>query len=440
MLQQHLDNFTSKTHQASILVFSTEKMENCWLLVFLLLLIIPIEAGFGVGGGVGVNVGPVGGGVGVNIGPVGGGGGGSVWIGGGIDGPNPPSESSSSGLDKAYTALQAWKSAISDDPTKVLDTWVGPDVCSYKGVFCAASEDSQQSVVAGIDLNHANLKGTLVKELSFLTEMSLIHLNSNRFSGTIPDTFRELNSLQELDLSNNQFSGPFPTITLYIPSLIYLDLRFNNFTGSIPEELFNRNLDAIFLNDNQFEGELPQSLGNAQASVINLANNKFSGNLPSSFGFMGTKLKEILFLNNQLTGCIPEGVGLFTEIQVFDVSFNSLMGHVPDTISCLQEIEVLNFAHNKLSGVLPDLVCSLRSLVNLTVAYNFFSGFSQECNNLLYRNVGFDFSLNCIPGRNLQRPQPQCSLIPGGGLNCLRIPGAKPLACGSVLPISSSTP
>ncbi|KAK9947865.1 hypothetical protein M0R45_003465 [Rubus argutus] len=415
-------------------------MENCWLLVFLLLFIIPIEAGFGVGGGVGVNVGPVGGGVGVNVGPVGGGGGGSVWIGGGIDGPNPPSESSPSGLDKAYTALQAWKSAISDDPTKVLDTWVGPDVCSYKGVFCAASEDGQQSVVAGIDLNHANLKGTLVKELSFLTEMSLIHLNSNRFSGTIPDTFRDLNSLQELDLSNNQFSGPFPTITLYIPSLIYLDLRFNNFTGSIPEELFNRNLDAIFLNDNQFEGELPQSLGNAQASVINLANNKFSGNLPSSFGFMGTKLKEILFLNNQLTGCIPEGVGLFTEIQVFDVSFNSLMGHVPDTISCLQEIEVLNFAHNKLSGVLPDLVCSLRSLVNLTVAYNFFSGFSQECNNLLYRNVGFDFSLNCIPGRNLQRPQPQCSLIPGGGLNCLRIPGAKPLACGSVLPISSSTP
>ncbi|PRQ46737.1 putative leucine-rich repeat-containing, plant-type, leucine-rich repeat domain, L [Rosa chinensis] len=398
---------------------------KCWLLAFMLLHIIPTEAGFGVGGGVGVSVGPVGVG-----------GGGSVWIGGGINGQNPPSGSSSSDLGRAYTALQAWKSAISDDPTKVLDTWVGPDVCSYKGVFCADSEDGQ-TFVAGIDLNHANLKGILVKELSFLTEMSLIHLNSNRFSGTIPDTFTDLNSLQELDLSNNQFSGPFPTTTLYIPNLIYLDLRFNNFTGSIPDELFNKNLDAIFLNNNQFEGELPQSLGNAQASVINLANNKFSGNFPSNFGFIGTKLKEILFLNNQLTGCIPEGVGLFSEIQVFDVSFNSLAGHLPDTISCLQEIEVLNLAHNKLSGVLPDLVCSLKSLVNLTVAYNFFSGFSQECAKLYYRNVGFDFSLNCIPGKNMQRPQPQCSLIPGGGLNCLRIPGAKPLVCGSVLPSSS---
>ncbi|XP_008242465.1 PREDICTED: LOW QUALITY PROTEIN: leucine-rich repeat extensin-like protein 4 [Prunus mume] len=384
-------------------------MEKWWLLALLLLSVIPIEAGFGVGGGVGVNVGPVAGG-----------GGAGVWIGGGINGngPNAPSGSSASGLDRAYTALQAWKSAISEDPSKILDTWVGSDVCSYKGVFCADSQYEVSAasglVVAGIDLNHANLKGTLVKELSFLTEMSLLHLNSNRFSGTIPDTFKDLTSLQELDLS------------------IYLDLRFNSFSGPIPEDLFNRRLDAIFLNNNQFAGGLPESLGNSQASVINLANNKFSGNFPASFGFMSNKLKEILFLNNQLTGCIPEGVGLFTDIQVFDVSFNSLMGHLPDTISCLQDIEVLNLGHNKLSGVLPEMVCSLKSLVNLTVAYNFFSGFSQECAKLFYRNVGFDFSLNCIPGRNMQRPQPECSLIPGGGLNCLRIPGSKPLVCGSL--------
>ncbi|KAJ1387885.1 Leucine-rich repeat [Sesbania bispinosa] len=218
-------------------------------------------------------------------------------------------------------------------------------------------------VVAGIDLNHANLQGTLVKDLSLLTDMSLLHLNSNRFTGTVPDTFRDLMSLEELDLSNNQLSGP------------------------LPQELFNKNLDAIFVNNNQFE---------------------------ASFGFMGSKIKEILFLNNQLTGCIPEGVGLFTEMQVLDVSFNALMGHLPDTLSCLQDIEVLNLAHNQLSGELSDIICSLRSLANLTVSYNFFSGFSQQCSRLFFRNVGFDFSLNCIPGRNMQRPQPECSMIPGG--------------------------
>ncbi|KAI4350770.1 hypothetical protein L6164_005189 [Bauhinia variegata] len=408
-------------------------MEKSWILGFLLLLfhhLTAAEPAFGIGGVVGV-------GVSVGIGN-----GGVVWVGGGINSPEPPG-SSVPRLDRAYTALQAWKSAITDDPLRILDSWNGSDVCSYKGVFCADAQDvmgaSIGPFVAGIDLNHANLQGTLVKELSLLAEMSLLHLNSNRFSGMVPDTFRDLSSLEELDLSNNQFSGSFPMVTLYMPSLVYLDLRFNSFSGPLPEDLFNKKLDAIFLNNNHFTGEIPQNLGNSPASVINLANNKLSGNIPFSLGFMGSRLREILFLNNQLTGCIPEGVGIFTEMQVLDVSSNSLMGHLPDTLSCLQDIEVLNLAHNKLSGELPDVLCTLRSLMNLTVAYNFFSGFSQECSRLSFRNVGFDFSLNCIPGRDMQRPQPDCSVIPGGSLNCLRIPTPKPLVCGSLGLSSSST-
>ncbi|KAF8388886.1 hypothetical protein HHK36_025567 [Tetracentron sinense] len=398
-------------------------MEKSWFLALLFLQIIPTKDAFGVGGGISV-------------------GGGGVWIGGGINTPNP-SGSSNSRLDKAYTALQAWKSAITDDPFGILETWVGSNVCSYRGVFCADPQEMSTPpglVVAGIDLNHANLQGSLVKELSLLSDMSLLHLNSNRFTGTVPNTFRDLSSLSELDLSNNHFSGPFPSVTLFIPNLKYLDLRFNNFSGPISEDLFNRNLDAIFLNNNQFEGPIPLNLGNSPASVINLANNKFSGNIPLSFGYMGPAIKEVLLLNNQLTGCIPEGVGFLREMEVLDVSFNSLMGQLPNSISCLNEIEVLNLAHNKLSGVLPDPVCSLRSLVNLTVSYNFFSGFSQDCTKLYFRNVGFDFAVNCIPGRDMQRPQPECSIIPGGGLNCLRIPSGRPLVCGLMVQTPDTNP
>jgi len=86
--------------------------------------------------------------------------------------------------------------------------------------------------------------------------------------------------------------------------------------------------------------------------------------------------------------------------------------------------------HNNLSGVISDVICSLRSLLNLTVAYNFFSGFSQECSRLF--NVGFDFSDNCIPYRNMQKPQSECFVIPSGNLNCLRIPTPKPLVCGTL--------
>ncbi|KAL3535676.1 hypothetical protein ACH5RR_004137 [Cinchona calisaya] len=421
-----------------------KKTATLFLSTVLFHIVIATEAAFSVGGdgggggggGVGVGIG-VGVGVG-SIGGEGGAGGGGVWIGGGgggggIKNPFPSANPPVSGLNNAYIALQAWKSAISDDPLGILNTWVGSNVCSYKGIFCSDAQDYMGNpigpVVAGIDLNHANLRGNLVKQLSLLTELSLLHLNTNRFFGAIPESFKDLIYLTELDLSNNQFSGPFPTTTLLIPNLLYLDIRFNSFSGPIPEELFTKNLDAIFLNNNQFDGEIPQNLGNSPASVVNLANNKFTGNIPFSFGYSG--IKEILFLNNQLTGCIPQGIGSWTDLQVLDVSFNSLMGHLPDSISCLSSIEVLNFAHNKLSGVLPDLVCSsLRNLLNLTVAYNFFSGFSQDCSKL---SIGFDFSLNCIPGVDMQRPHPECSGVPGGGLSCLRIPSPKPLlVCGTL--------
>ncbi|XP_047337694.1 leucine-rich repeat extensin-like protein 4 [Impatiens glandulifera] len=358
---------------------------------------------------------------------------GAVWYGRGTNDNISP-----------YTALQAWKSAITDDPSKILDSWVGSNVCNYKGVFCVQSTQndymgSNGPTIAAIDLNHANLQGTLVKELSILTDLSLLHLNSNRFTGTVPDSFRSLFSLTELDLSNNLFSGQFPSSTLLIPNLLYIDLRFNNFYGRLPQELFNRRLDAIFLNNNQFGGEIPQNLGNSPASVINLANNNFSGEIPFSFGYMGPRLKEILFINNQLTGCIPEGVGIWQNLQVLDLSFNSLMGQLPDSVSCLAQIEVLNLGHNRLSGDLPELVCELRNLLNLTVAYNFFSGFSQECSKLLNRNVGFDFSLNCIPGKDMQRPRPECFMIPGGGLNCLRVPSPNSLLCGTMMVESHQT-
>ncbi|CAA3032362.1 leucine-rich repeat extensin 4 [Olea europaea subsp. europaea] len=397
-------------------------MDKILILAIFCFRLIVTEAAVSVGGGIGVGVG-------------GSGGGGGVWVGGGIStGPNTPPAGAPqvSKLNAAYIALQAWKSAITDDPNGILKTWVGLNVCAYKGVFCADSQDymgrSTVQVVAAIDLNHADLQGVLVKQLSALTDLSLFHLNSNRFSGTVPESFKEFTSLTELDLSNNRFSGPFPITVLYIPNLKYLDLRFNSFSGPVPDDLFNKQLDAIFLNNNQFDSELPQNLGNSPASVINLANNKFCGNIPFSLGYVGSQVKEILFLNNQLTGCIPEGVGLWSDLQVLDVSSNSLMGHLPDSISCLSQIEVLNLANNKLSGELPDLVCELRSLLNLTVSSNFFSGFSQDCANL---NIGFDFSYNCIPGKEMQRPQPDCSMIPGVGLSCLRIP-AKPLICGEL--------
>ncbi|PKA59018.1 Leucine-rich repeat extensin-like protein 4 [Apostasia shenzhenica] len=366
-----------------------------------------------------------------------------IWINGrggraGFAAPVPNAEGDE------YRALQAWKAAIFDDPNGILSSWVGADVCSYERVYCSDPPEpisSASSVVAVVDLNGANLQGTLVDELSLLAHLSVLHLNSNRFSGPVPDPFRDLHYLSELDLSNNLFSGPFPTSTLLIPNLVYLDLRFNSFSGRIPDELFEKELDAIFLNDNKFEGEIPMGIWASAASAITLANNQLTGSIPANFGYMGSGVKEILFLNNKLTGCIPEGLGYLTGMQVLDLSFNSLTGRLPESLSCLAGIQILNVGHNKLTGELPELVCELRSLVNLTVAYNFFSGVSDDCTRLGFRNVGFNLSGNCIPGMGMQRPAPECEGgAPAGSLNCLKIPGTRPMACTAAGGMTATLP
>jgi hypothetical protein len=151
-------------------------------------------------------------------------------------------------------------------------------------VVCAASAGA---VVAGIDLNHASLKGTL-PAASLLAHLTFIHLNSNRLTGVVPDTLWNLQYLTELDLSNNLLSG-----------------------------------------------------------------------------------------------------------------------HLPSMLSCLFGIEVLNNAHNQLTGELMELVCDLRRIMNLSVAFNFFSEISQDCDRLAGRSM-FNFAGNCVPGRDMQRPQPKC--------------------------------
>ncbi|GFP81781.1 hypothetical protein PHJA_000321400, partial [Phtheirospermum japonicum] len=142
-----------------------------------------------------------------------------VWIDSGLNTP-PTSQ-----LSWAYTALQAWKSAITGDPLGIRKSWADPNVCSYKGVFCTDTVNFMgnpiRKVVTAVDLNHANLQGTLVKELALLTDLYLFHVNIN---STVPSSFRQLSSLTELDLSNNHFFVPFPSTALYIPNLVYLDL------------------------------------------------------------------------------------------------------------------------------------------------------------------------------------------------------------------------
>ncbi|XP_020112136.1 leucine-rich repeat extensin-like protein 7 [Ananas comosus] len=167
--------------------------------------------------------------------------------------------------------------------------------------------------------------------------------------------------LHELDLSNNRFVGAFPGVILDLPALRYLDLRFNEFEGPIPAALFNRPLDAIFLNSNRLRRPIPANLGDSSASVVVLAHNQLGGCIPPSIGCMADTLNEIVLLDDGLAACVPPEVDLLRHLTVFDVSFNLLRGPLPSSLSGAADLQQLDVAHKRLTGAVPEAVCALPS-------------------------------------------------------------------------------
>lgn len=323
-------------------------------------------------------------------------------------------------LQQAYIALQAWKLVIYSDPNNFTSNWVGPSVCSYKGVYCtAALNDPNIKVVAGIDLNLANIAGSLPDELGLLTDLALLHLNSNRFCGIIPESFANLTLLFELDLSNNRFVGPFPTVVLSLPSLKFLDIRFNEFEGALPPDVFKRGLDAIFINNNLFTSVIPSTIGASPASVVVFANNMLGGCLPPSIANLADSLEELLLFNTSLTGCLPQEIGFLYKLRVLDVSYNKVVGTIPYSIAGLAHLEQLIIGHNMMTGNIPEGICILPNLMNFTFSYNFFCEEEGICRNLTSNGVKYDDRRNCLPDKPLQRSKKQCEAVYKHPIDCL---------------------
>ncbi|OMO78891.1 putative serine-threonine protein kinase, plant-type [Corchorus capsularis] len=343
-------------------------------------------------------------------------------------------------LAVVYPVIQKFKSIITSDPLGITKTWVGSDICKYKGFFCDNPPDNTSAIaVASIDFNGFQLSApSLDGFLDQLPDIALFHANSNFFSGTLSEKIAKLRYLYELDISNNQFSGPFPAAVLAMSGLTFLDIRFNFFTGLVPAQIFTQNLDALFINNNNFMIQLPDNIGNTHFLYLTLANNKFIGPLPRSIFRAFSSLAEVLLLNDQLTGCIPYEIGLLKEAVVIDASNNQLTGHLPFSLACLKNLEQLNFANNLLFGMVPEVLCGLGNLVNLSLSDNYFMHVGPFCRVLIEKGV-LDVRNNCIPDLPFQRPVMECANFLAHPRFCPRMWSYNYIPC-SHFPHSSSIP
>ncbi|WCJ30803.1 Leucine-rich repeat (LRR) family protein [Euphorbia peplus] len=362
----------------------------------------------------------------------------------------PHSLGSNTRLYRAYIALQAWKRVIYSDPRNFTSNWVGRNVCAYHGIYCTnAPDDPKVKVVAGIDLNFGDIAGFIPEEFGLLTDVALVHLNSNRFCGLLPQDIANLTLLHELDLSNNRFVGGFPSMVLSLPSLKFLDLRYNEFEGPTPPQLYEKQLDAIFINNNRFTSVFPSFNGKGSASVLVVANNKFGGCLPPSIANFADSLEELLLINTSLKGCLPPEIGYLYNLRLLDVSNNTIVGPIPYSVAGMAHLETLNLANNMMSGIVPAGVCVLPNLINFNLSNNFFCDEDLVCTNLTSKKgVVFDDRRNCLPHRPAQKSPEECAPVIEHPVDCYEeccVPGGDsvsvPTASPKFLPfMASSTP
>lgn len=313
-------------------------------------------------------------------------------------------------LAVVYPVIQTFKSIITSDPLSITETWVGSDVCNYRGFYCDNPPDNKSAIaLASIDFNGFQLGApTLDGFLDQLPDIALFHANSNSFSGSISSSIAKLSYLYELDISNNKFYGPFPSAVLGMNGLTFLDIRFNFFSGSVPPQIFTQNLDFLFINNNGFRQKLPDDLGISHILYLTLANNKFIGPIPPSIANVLSTVTEVLLLNNELTGCLPYEIGFLKEALVFDVGNNRLTGPLPFSLACLDKVEQLDFAGNLLYGMVPEVVCELEDLENFSLSNNYFTNVGPLCRSLIERGV-VDVRNNCIPDLPFQRSIRECA-------------------------------
>ncbi|XP_029128390.1 receptor-like protein EIX2 isoform X2 [Cajanus cajan] len=224
---------------------------------------------------------------------------------------------------------------------------------------------------------------------NFSTSLSLLDLSSNTF--TSPMIFQWVSNttsnLVELDLSYNLLevstSNHFDMVKMN--SLEHLDLSYNRLKAGILKSFMNIcTLHSLYMSKNNLTEDLPSILHNLSGGCVRhslqelyFRYNQIIGSLPDFSVFSSLKILDLS--NNQLSGKIPEGSKLPSQMESLSISSNSLEGGVPKSFGRACTLSSLDISYNNLSEELLVIFdhlsgCSKYSLQELNLEGNKING------------------------------------------------------------------
>ncbi|KAH0939936.1 hypothetical protein HID58_007397, partial [Brassica napus] len=271
----------------------------------------------------------------------------------------------------------------------------------------------EQRYLQTLDLSNNSFTGSIPQCLKNLNSyLSFLILHHNQLNGSIPEIFNNATDLVSIDVSQNRLVGKLPRSLKSCTSLEVLNVRSNGIDDTFPFWLNTLpELKVIVLRNNSFKGPLHRHhpFGFPKLQIIDVSNNGFNGTLPSDYFAdwnmtrredrsgviyiryndyyhdsmvlmskgVEMKLERILKLltaidlsGNELSGKIPESIGLLKDLIVLNLSSNGFTGDIPSSFGNQSQLESLDLSNNKLSGSIPPSLGDLSSLSYIKVSNN----------------------------------------------------------------------
>ncbi|OIW01169.1 hypothetical protein TanjilG_10330 [Lupinus angustifolius] len=252
-----------------------------------------------------------------------------------------------------------------------------------------------------------NLHGNIPHEIGSLSKLRFLGLSINYLYGKVPSSIYNITSMTHFAVAGNHLYGDIPDgVGFTLPNLQVFLCESNNFIGEIPRSLVNASkLETLGFGINGFTGRVPDNLGllrrltylNFQEnglgsgrvgdlsfldSLVNctvleflgLHYNNFGGELPISIANLSTQLNTFNIGSNRIHGNIPAGIGNLESMASLALELNNLTGSIPDSLGMLQNLQVLFLGDNQFSGRIPFSIGNLSSLTKIHMELNYFEG------------------------------------------------------------------
>lgn len=228
-----------------------------------------------------------------------------------------------------------------------------------------------------------------------MSTLKILSFQNNSLSGSFPLDFGcSLSNLEELYLWGNKLSGRIPNTTSNASKLSHIDLAINKFQEASPTTLGNlRHLEFFSIAGNYLtiidasnsETNFFGSLTNCRnLSVLDLEINPLNIKLPKSIGNLSKSLRKLFINPCGSSGKIPSSeMRNLTKLIQLSWDENVLTGPIPRTIKSLQALQYLSLIGNELSGFIIKELCQIKSLAYLYLSGNKFSGAVPLCSGNL---------------------------------------------------------